>query len=393
MEYTTQVFVEFINKLIAFDKNCRSVIDTAESERRERGVAEQNEWKQVQQNSGQKTKKHKDSVLSIWSSFQKKAEEALSGSIKDNGTHYYRLDKCREILSLITSAENTISSKQLMDTAKAAEATTVSVTLEQLLAGKIDFQALAYEVNSRQSVQAKDAAEKCTQFYQTCRAAEALLNAEITSIRNGLSDCTDALRGRFTEFGNDASSRISQEWQAYLCNLDEDIELLAAQRTRSKAETTRVITAGLKGKIEHLNRFSEGFRNAFPPEEMGDEYVRIYSLEPNYADYECFKEMPRNLHICTLEYDISALNLCEYTTAFLHQHYPFMCRGNKLCIPYCATFENEFNLLFRFKGVERQQVVKNACDLGMRLFMMLPPRKIKFTFIDPVKLVLLFFAT
>lgn len=386
MEYTTQVFVEFINKLIALDENCRSAIATAESETKERGVTEQNEWKQVQWKSGQDTKKHKDSVLSIWSSFQKKAEETLSGSIKDNGTQYYRLDKCREILSLITSAENTISSKQLMDTAKAAEATTVSVTLEQLLAGKIDFQALAYEVNSRQSVQAKDAAEKCTQFYQTCRAAEALLNAEITSIRNGLSDCTDALRGRFTEFGNDASSEISQEWQAYLCNLDEDIELLAAQRTRSKAETTRVITAGLKGKIEHLNRFSEGFRNAFPPEEMGDEYVRIYSLEPNYADYECFKEMPRNLHICTLEYDISALNLCEYTMSFLYQHYPFMCRGNKLCIPYCASFGKEFNYLFRFQGEGRKQVVNDACDLGMRLFTMLPPAKLNFTFIDPVTL-------
>ncbi len=63
-----------------------------------------------------------------------------------------------------------------------------------------------------------------------------------------------------------------------------------------------------------------------------------------------------------------------------------MYRGEKLVIPYCARFNSEFNYLFRFDGKERAIVVKNACEMGMRLFMMLPPGKVNFTFIDPVTL-------
>lgn len=87
-----------------------------------------------------------------------------------------------------------------------------------------------------------------------------------------------------------------------------------------------------------------------------------------------------------MEYDITPLGLSDYTKSFLSRYYSFMYKGNKICIPYCASFGPEFNYLFRFNGEGRQKVVKDACDLGMRLFMMLPPGKLNFTFIDPVTL-------
>ncbi|MFR4145455.1 MAG: hypothetical protein ACLT1J_03330 [Mediterraneibacter gnavus] len=43
--------------------------------------------------------------------------------------------------------------------------------------------------------------------------------------------------------------------------------------------------------------------------------------------------------------------------------------------------------MFKFEGVTtKEKVVSDACDIGMRLFMMLPPGKVNFTFIDPVSL-------
>lgn len=96
--------------------------------------------------------------------------------------------------------------------------------------------------------------------------------------------------------------------------------------------------------------------------------------------------MPRNVHISSLEYDITPHGLSDYTRSFLSRYYPFMYRGSKISIPYCASFGHEFNYLFRFNGDGRQKVVKDACNLGMRLFMMLPPGKLNFTFIDPVTL-------
>ena len=63
-----------------------------------------------------------------------------------------------------------------------------------------------------------------------------------------------------------------------------------------------------------------------------------------------------------------------------------MYRDNKLFIPHCAQFGQEFNYLFKFDGNGKENVVSDACDMGMRLFMMLPPGKVNFTFVDPVSL-------
>ena len=87
-----------------------------------------------------------------------------------------------------------------------------------------------------------------------------------------------------------------------------------------------------------------------------------------------------------MEYDISKLQLSDFTKEFLDKYYYFMYRGEKLLIPHCAQFSSEFNYIFKFNGEGRANVVKDACDMGMRLFMMLPPGKVNFTFIDPVTL-------
>lgn len=387
MEYTTQVFVNFLNKLIAFDKDCRSVIDKADSQAKERSLAEAKEWTQAVQGAEQRTKNHSTKHKSLLSDFQKQVENVLSYNIRDNSAQFSRLQKCKDILALIASAENAIVSRMVVENAKSIQPTGVSVTLDQLIAGNVDFLALAYEVNSLNKIsKPKAAAEKCAQFLQTCRMAEDLLNAEIAAIRSSISSEIDNLRGRYADLGKTFQRSHSQEWDALLIDLDKNVGRFASQWSEGRLETANAVRSSSQGKSKHLARFAEVFHKQFPPEEFADEYLRIYSLEPTYANYECFKDMPQNIHICTLEYDISALNLCEYTKAFLNQYYPFMYREKKLCIPYCASFGKEFNYIFRFKGGERQQVVKNACDLGMRLFTMLPPAKLNFTFVDPVTL-------
>lgn len=137
---------------------------------------------------------------------------------------------------------------------------------------------------------------------------------------------------------------------------------------------------------QQLEKLVAGFCKQFPPQELANEYSRLYAMEPSFEDYECYNEMPRNIHISSLEYDISHLDLCDYTKSLLNKNYYFMYRGDKISIPFCVSFGPEFNYLFRFNEEGRITVVNNACDLGMRLFMMLPPGKLNFTFIDPVRL-------
>lgn len=213
-----------------------------------------------------------------------------------------------------------------------------------------------------------------------------MLNQEIIALRGSIVQNRDSLHQNYTNVASSSHQKVSSEWDSAMNALIATAGKFVQQRAASFAETEKVFAGSDDVLRQRLGKLVDTFHTQFPPQEFADEYARLYSLEPSFEHYDCYKEMPRNVHISTLEYDISALGLSDYTKAFLDRYYFFLYRDNKLCIPYCASFGSEFNYLFKFNGEGRQNVVKNACDLGMRLFMMLPPGKLNFTFIDPVTL-------
>lgn len=176
-----------------------------------------------------------------------------------------------------------------------------------------------------------------------------------------------------------------REWKDST-ELDNLVSKYVEQNQTSSAETDKEKKYRLDGMKQRLRELANAFFEEYPPQKFAEEYNRLYSMEPSFANYKCYKEMPKNIHISTLEYDISPLGLSDYTKDFLDRYYFFLHRDNKLCIPYCVSFGPEFNYLFKFEAEKREDAVKNACDLGMRLFMMLPPGKVNFTFADPVAL-------
>lgn len=385
MEYTSRVFADFIEKLISFDKCCRSAIDVADRAIKDREATEKNEWNQVRLSAEQKTSSYTTKCRSMLGDYQKQISDVLSYNIRDNSNQYARLQTCKEILAQIAAAENSIISKQAIGAGSTSSASSSAVTLTQLLNGQINFQALAYEVNAlTKNGKNKQASAKYSEFYGVCRLAERLLTEEIEQVRSKIAGGVGELRPRYDDKGATYQQALAREWSTQVAEADKSAKKFTSQYQFSKTDTARGISASIRKKDDEISSLVDSFISAFPPKEFADEYLRIYSTEPTYSQYECYREMPRNIHICTMEYDISCLNLCEYTKAFVARYYPFMYRDGKLCIPHCASFGNEFNYMFRFKGDERKSVVADARDLGMRLFTMLPPGKAKFTFIDPV---------
>lgn len=387
MEFSEKLFVRFLNNLIGFDKNSRSVLDLASRVARDRDDGEKSEWAKARSNAEQKAKGYASKADSIISDYQQQASEALSHDLKGKDGIFARLQKCKERLALVISAEKSISDKAAYASANGGSAQAFQISIDELLQSKIDFIAKAHEVNDAlNSSKKKSSAETCAAFYAMCRTAESLLNQEIVSLRGMIIQNRDALHAIYGDVGSKSHDKMATIWMTINKELAGAADAFAKQRDSSLYETRRTYSSLEVNSREKLSGYVERFCKDFPPQELAAEYTRLYSLEPSYEQYECCGEMPLNVHLSALEYDIAPLGLSDYTKDFLSRYYPFMYRGDVISIPFCASFGPEFNYLFRFNGDGRSEVVKNACDLGMRLFMMLPPGKLNFTFIDPVTL-------
>lgn len=387
MEYTSKLFVDFLKKLIVFDKDSQSAIQVASRVKNDRDAGEKNEWDRVRTTAEQQAKNFSSKVQSIITDLQKQMDNVLSRDIGDKTATFNRLQKCKEALVLISSAEKSITHKDVYESNKNGSSQQMSISIEDIINGKIDFVSMAYDLNEAlKGSRKREATRSCASFYNTCRAAEAMLNQEIIALRGSIVQNRDSLHQNYTNVASSSHQKVSSEWDSAMNALIATAGKFVQQRAASFAETEKVFAGSDDVLRQRLGKLVDTFHTQFPPQEFADEYARLYSLEPSFEHYDCYKEMPRNVHISTLEYDISALGLSDYTKAFLNRYYFFLYRDNKLCIPYCASFGPEFNYLFKFNGEGRQNVVKNACDLGMRLFMMLPPGKLNFTFIDPVTL-------
>lgn len=387
MEYTSKLLVDFLKKLIDFDKDSRFKIDVASCDIRNRETGERDEWGRVCSSAEQQAKNYSSKVQSIVTDFQKQMDDVLSYDIRDKSNTFIRLQKCKEALTLIFSAEKSVTHKEVYEANKGNSSQQMSISVDDIIQGKIDFIAMAYNLNEvLNGSKKRETASACAAFYNTCRTAEALINQEIVALRSSIIQNREALHTRYSEISNSSHQATSSEWTSALKSLITTADKYAKQRQASFAETEKVSISSRNGLKQSLSKLVDIFCQEFPPQEFEEEYSRLYSLEPSFKNYNCYKEMPRNVHISTLEYDLSTLGLSDYTKAFLNRYYFFLYRDNKLCIPYCASFGPEFNYLFKFCGEGRSNVVKNACNLGMRLFMMLPPGKLNFTFIDPVTL-------
>lgn len=386
MEYTSKLFIDFLKKLIVFDKEAKSIIEIAERVVKDRTNGERNEWASAKNQLDSKVKAFSTKNSSLIYDCRRKIDDVLARDMSAKSEIFTRLQKCKEALAVINSSEKSITNKNEYENAAKFQAS-FSMSLDEVLSGTDKFIEIAYEVNTAiRDHRKRDMTSKSSLLYGMCRQADKLLNAEISQLRTLIIANKDDLHTDYENKESEFHNQIKAEWDTSISTLDAMTSEFSTQRNKSKAETQKTILSSAEVKKTRINKLINDFCKQFPPKEFADEYSRIYSIEPVLDHYVCAKEMPRNIYISTFEYDISQLGLGDFTKEFLDKYYYFLYRGDKLLIPHCAQFSSEFNYIFKFNGEERATVVKNACEMGMRLFMMLPPGKVNFTFIDPVTL-------
>lgn len=240
--------------------------------------------------------------------------------------------------------------------------------------------------------------------------------AEITRCKEKLEDkVSDAeknnLRSEITRleanlFANQAKIDSEREsaWSKYLTSaeaIERDVRetqstsLSGVARTIRSAHSDEVIESNrIKNELERkLQEAKAKLHKAFPPEELEKAFFEIYKAEPNIDEYTCKVENPTSVRISDLLFPFSDLKLCDFAVDTINKDYFFLTKhlndtGRKQYIkaPYCINFDKQFNYLFELNNSNREMIIDRICSMAMRLFMMLPPNKVNFTFIDPITL-------
>lgn len=306
MEFTKFLLVDFLKRLIEFDKNCRSAIDKACCDIQNQEDAGKSELGKFRSDAEQKAKIYTSEVGTINFDFQKKVDELYAIDIKKKNEIFVRLQKCKEQLAIVSSAENSITDKSTYSSKIDNETVPVDISIEEILQGKIDFSAKSYEVNEvLNSSKKKDAVSICSTFHSLCRTAEKLLSQEIIALRGIIIQNRDALNSNYSSVGSEHHDRNVAEWEVMNEYFEEKfLRDFASQSGFNRKESERVNSSISNALKQHMDELVDEFCRRFSPHKFAEEYERIYKVEPSYAKYECCADMPRNVHISTLEYDI-----------------------------------------------------------------------------------------
>lgn len=387
MEYTAEIFVKFLSKVNSFDKEVQAIFAKADKSLAARALEDKIAWESICSKPTQLTKTYISHNSKIFSNSKGKIDDVCAKNIDDQKEKFNRLQKCKEILFLVGSIEKSIADKEMYDSNKLTQQHAIAITVDDLISGKIDFIEWVRKIDlAVEEGKKKNIASLCSQFYCICRYAEKVLSQEVSSLRKGIVSNTNSVHAEYNVIDAEAYQKLKDDWDSIMSQFDKMSIEVSNHKNTQKQETQRVESNSVMERNNQLKHLCERFCSEFPPEQFVDEYIRLCSLEPSYDHYECVKEMPENIQLSTLECDVTGWGLSEFTKEFLMKHYYYMFNGNKMYIPHCVQFGPEFNYLFKFNGNGRQKVVSDACEMGMRLFMMLPPGKVNFTFIDPISL-------
>ena len=295
MEYTSELFVEFLKKLIVFDKNSQSAIQAISDAKNDRDVGEKKEWEQARTNAEREAQKISDKVQFVITDFQKQIDNIFSCDISDKNGAFIKLRKCKEALALIEGAEKSITKKDIYESNKNGSSQKPSIFIDDIINGKINFVSMAYDLNKAlREPKKREKAIACSSFYNMCRAAEAILNQEIVTLRTSIVNNRDSMHQNYANVATDSHQKNSSEWDAAMAALIATADTFAQQRKESLAETEKVYAENNDNLRQRLREIVDIFHQEFPPQEFADEYARLYSLEPSFEHYECYKEMSQH---------------------------------------------------------------------------------------------------
>lgn len=389
MEYTIELFVDFLKEIELYSKDCESIREDAKQKRKQaksRLDADVFGKKKSLEGTINESSNEKQGLLRT---YEERIQKIENGDDSRRTSVTNRIIQCRACLSEI---DTRISEHKKYLSNYASDIAPQQLTADAVISSMNAFADQVARLDNM-STSSKNYLSLAKEVKGFVDGATKALNAEITRMSRELmanqSQIDDMRKSSWQEYLQgmyEVNQRASSEQRTGLS---------AISTTRRKAlgtltEEEEKIAAECKQKI--INR-TEQFRRKYPPEEFEKEFFRIYADEPQIDAFLCKEVNPVNVRVSDLTYDFADLNLNEDALFLLNSDYFFLtkyrggtARKGTIKAPYCVTFDKRFNYLFEVNNSNRQLMINRASSLAMRLFMMLPPNKINFTFFDPITL-------
>ena len=219
------------------------------------------------------------------------------------------------------------------------------------------------------------------------------LRREVLMLENSLYDNQASVdtkrKSGYSSYAEVCSSLETEKRDVQIAN-SEDVFSIARKIRVVYNEKSRSIISKMEKALE--KKTSE-FHDLYSPAILEQEFFKIYVDEPHIDNYICKTVNPSYVRISDMVFGFEDLNIGEYTTLMLNRDYYFLTkftnhssRKEAIKSPYCISFDKKFNYLFEVNNSIRQQMIDSACSIALRLFMLLPPNKVNFTFFDPITL-------
>ena len=196
-------------------------------------------------------------------------------------------------------------------------------------------------------------------------------------------------------FPNNAYGKKSREnaeslWHQSERKLPEQIDRFAQIISVIERRMEDRIQEAEETRERELSVEEQAFLTSFPPQELLLEYRRLGTEEPDISNFVCANSIPLSVHVASLDMHLKFEGLSPATLTLLRRNYPYLFQERifsslpgHLSFPGCFSLREGFRLLFHYTEAQKEQVVMDACAMVLRLFMMLPPGKLRVTFIDP----------
>lgn len=337
--------------------------------------------------------------------YRSESRKALDNSSKNRENVFKKIDKYqkskREIEKNIAKIYYDHQYKEKVNAISPMEAfqhlTSIGITADNLSERMSDFSNMITNLNRFSSTQtgSNKFIELCKQIATFARGAESILEKAIGDLKAGLFEDKPQFENVRTERWNEYKAKeasITKKTEAEIQKFRSDyvLKYQAWEQDRDKS-----ISDARTGANEKLKNLRNLLLKKYPPTQVEAELFEIRKNEPIPMNYKCASKNPKCVKIGELTFSMEKLNLSKEAKYLLRTYYPLLTeqRENQdgrqtqlVTCPDCVCFDGVFNYHFKANKRNKAQVIDSVRSIIMRLFMMIPPNKVNFTFFDPVLL-------
>lgn len=225
-----------------------------------------------------------------------------------------------------------------------------------------------------------------SELYHVVNKVNRFYHQERQQLEQQNKDNIDQFNKIIADSENEYAESVPRENQRYDNMLNNINNQKNEVEEKYKGEEASLAEHSRKIRKDSLESFTNEMLNTFKPDDLNKAYEYILDKEPNAENYTCATSNPLKIKLGTMQADISNLLSNSGIEGLLTNNYSRFVSNNKLQMPYMTDLSENMSMLLKTTMSNKDYAIDTLRYLIIKLFMVIPPGKVNFTFFDPVKL-------